>query len=466
MLGRFPFLAALLLIAVAMFTSQPLFAQAGGGGGANPGGGDDQPTAGGVEIDAEGFLSARAKTDPSGELTLKRLREAQVTVNKDLQKPSKLRKVSLVRLEEKAKALLDAGKPIPDDMQYLAGLTRISHVFFYPETQDIVIAGPAEGYFVNANKRAVGMTTGRAVLQLQDLIVALRAFGPDNDATRVISVSIDPTQEGLRRLNKATSQVRTITPDQTMEVARLFHDALGYQEITIQGVSPKTHFAQVLVEADYNMKLIGIGVEPAPRGITSFIQAATARSGNGLQRWYFQPNYQSVTVAEDLQAMELTGSAVKLVGEGESVSRQGQRTRTGKINKASRAFTTSFTKAYEKLAAVNPIYGELRNLMDLSIAAAFIQKMGLYEKADWSLETFGDENAASVEHWQAPTKVNPVINAVWKNGLLMTPIGGGVTIQPRVALNSDQLTVDTEGKVNEVKESVQASRVANQWWWD
>ena len=45
-------------------------------------------------------------------------------------------------------------------MRYLAGLTRLEYVFYYPETQDIEIAGPAEGWVVDASGRVVGMESG------------------------------------------------------------------------------------------------------------------------------------------------------------------------------------------------------------------------------------------------------------------------------------------------------------------
>ena len=40
-------------------------------------------------------------------------------------------------------------------------------------------------------------------------------------------------------------------------VAQITHgrESLGLQNVTVHGVSPRTHFAQVLVEADYRMKL-------------------------------------------------------------------------------------------------------------------------------------------------------------------------------------------------------------------
>ena len=44
-------------------------------------------------------------------------------------------------------------------------------------------------------------------------------------------------------------------------------------QIRVFGISPKTHFAMVLVEADYRMKRIAIGVEPPPVRMTTFAMA-------------------------------------------------------------------------------------------------------------------------------------------------------------------------------------------------
>jgi len=49
----------------------------------------------------------------------------------------------------------------------------------------------------------------------------------------------------------------------------------------------------------------------------------------------------------------------------------------------------------------------------------------------------------------------------------MSPIAGGVAIQAKIALNSDRVTVDTEGKLNEVRDGIDLSGLEpNQWWWD
>lgn len=464
MLARRNWILALALVATMTVGASSAFAQ----GDQN----DDQtqPVTGGVEIDADGVLTNRA-IDMTGALSRQRLRNARVNLNKDIQEVSKLRKVSLVKLERQVAALRAAGKPIPAEMKYLAGLTRITHVFFFPEDNDIVIAGPAEGFFVNGQNRVVGMKSGEATLHLEDLVAALRAFGPDGKKASLISCSIDPTQEGLANFQRTVQQVKAQYqgPHQAHDIARVFSQAIGHQTITITGVSPKTRFAQVLAEADYRMKLYGIGVDQPPVRITSFIDVAkpTSVRKNSLQRWFFQPNYDCVMVNEDQTAMHLDGSGVKLVGEDESVSAAGNRQRQGRANKATRTFCNSFTKNYEALSRKATLFGELRNMIDMSIAAAFIQKMDMYERAGWGMDTFADEGQFSIEIYPAPKKVAPVINAVVKHGKLMTPIGGGVNIQPRVALNSDRVSTDTEGKIDEVRDSITTDQLAEtQWWWD
>ena len=48
----------------------------------------------------------------------------------------------------------------------------------------------------------------------------------------------------------------------------------------------------------------------------------------------------------------------------------------------------------------------------------------------------------------------------------MTPIGGGVQIQPTKALESDQLLSDEKGKVAKLREETKINLPKDQWWWD
>jgi hypothetical protein len=424
----------------------------------------------GVVVDANGVLRTRVFRDPTGYLTRQRLAAARAALPPELARPSKSRKVSLNRLEAVVAHRLATGQGLTDEIRYLAGLTRISNVFVYPDTGDIVIAGPAEGFAPNVANRVVGMHTGRAVLELQDLVVALRAFPPSGKKTQAMVVSIDPTKEGLANMQQFLMNIRgRVTPHDAGRIAAGLRESMGLQNVRIHGISPKTHFAQVMVEADYRMKLIGIGLEVAPVRIASWVSRANPRSvaRNALQRWYFTPNYECVRVSEDDLAMALEGDGVKLVSEDQLVQAGGSRVVSGQVDRASAAFVQEFTRKYKELAQQEPVYAQLRNLIDMAIAAAFIQQYDYYGQAGWTMDVLGDEAKYAVETYPAPTRVESAVNAIWKGSTLMTPIGGGVKIQPLLALSSGNLQQDEEGQLKQLRERVDADGLADQqWWWD
>ena len=431
----------------------------------NGGGGGSLPA--GVEVDADGVLRTRVF---DRRLNQQRLDAARRNVAPNLARPSKLRMVSLNRLEAAVSERLANGEAPTEEMQFLAGLTRVKYVFYYPETQDIVIAGPAEPYGVDASGRAVGLNSGEAITQLEDLVVALRAFPPSGQRTRLVSVSIDPTQDGLKKMQDFLNRLGGRIPaGGANQIAMGLRQSLGNQVVTIQGVSPKTHFAKVLVEADYRMKLIGIGLEQPPVDIRSYTSRSNPRdvSRNALQRWYFVPNYECVKVGENDLAMELVGDGVKLISEDERVQANGGRVNANAVNRASQMFVQEFTAKYPQLAERSPVYGQLRNLIDLVIAAAFIQEVDYYGRAGWAMNVFGDEGQYAVETHTAPQQVESAVNIVWKGNTLMTPIGGGVHIEPRQALASQNRLADTDGELKTLHGGVDFSKVdAKQWWWD
>jgi hypothetical protein len=422
----------------------------------------------GVAIDAEGVLRVKTFGDPGGQLRRDRIAAAKSTLGPTLASFSKMRKISLNRLEQ---AILDHQNTLTDEMRYLAGLQRVHYVFYYPESKDIVLAGPAEGWAPDASGRVVGISTGRPVVQLQDLVVALRAFPPSGDKTALIGCSIDPTQEGQVAMQQFIRSVHLTGPpsgDQVRSIAEGVRSSLGLQVVTVNGVSPKSHYAQVLVEADYRMKLIGIGLETPPIRMVSYAdRAGRSDSHNAMQRWYFVPDYQCVRQSDDAMAMELVGDGVKLVGEDEVVMANGQRrAATGRKSKASQAFTSTFTKKYPELAERSPVYAELRNLVDLAIAAAFIQEKDYYDKAGWKMPFFGNEQEFPVEVYSIPKTVESAVNALWKGQTLLTPIGGGVTIEATEALKSDNVLSDQKGTLAKAREAVKLKLAKGQWWWD
>jgi hypothetical protein len=116
----------------------------------------------GVVVDADGVVRMQSFVDPTGQLHRQRQAAARAALDRNLAKRSTLRKISLNRLEAAIKENLEAGKPVNDEMRYLAGLTRVQFIFYYPETNDIVLAGPAEGFAPDLSGRVPGIERSRA----------------------------------------------------------------------------------------------------------------------------------------------------------------------------------------------------------------------------------------------------------------------------------------------------------------
>lgn len=444
--------AALLTV----LSAAPAFAQAG--------------VAAGVQVDAEGVLRTQSVADAG--LSREQRKAAVEALPGDLRKPVPLRKVALSRLEKALAAHGADGRGIPDELQKLAGLTRVQYVFVYPAEGDtpgeVVLAGPAEPWMTDATGRVVGVETGSPIVLLEDLATAMRAFAPGHPQDRLVGCSIDPTKEGLAAMQEFLKKTGRVNPQGGADqIVSGMKEALGPQTVTIQGVPASSHAAQVLVEADYRMKLIGIGLERPPVKMPTWIELASggAVAANALQRWYFVPDYECVKIAEDDLAIELVGRGVKLCGADEVVRPDGTRLSATRADKASKTFTEAFTREYAAIAAKSPVYAQLRTVIDLLVATAYMQEHDAYGKAGWTPATLLDEQAYAVERLPAPNRAETAIHAVWRGTRLLTPIGGGVTVHPRMALDAPNLIMDEQGEV-QAAHAAARDLPADAWYWD
>ncbi len=442
-------------------------------------GGDEEDTTSysGVMINARGVLLRNPSLD-YGMLRERQLEAARSAylqtlsqLPRNLRMKSPIRYVSLNRLE---KALVESGGVVGEEMKYLAGLQRIQYVFYFPESKDVVIAGPADAWYPGYEGAMVGANSGLPVCELQDLVVALRAFAPGKDGAEVVGCSIDPTEEGNVRLQAfmdATRGANAAIPANRERFVAGLRQSLGMQTIRVDGVPATTHAAHVMVAADYRMKRIGIGVDSLPEGVRmkTFIDEVSPKSarGNALFRWFFVPDYESVVMTEDRTGMELTGAGVKLIAEDEIVDASGRRSvKAGKGDKASRTFAKSFTEAYPKLAQRSLVFAQLRNFIDMLVCAAHIQKEDFYGKSGWSMEFLGSEDKYPVQVLSAPSHVEAVVGHKLSGGTFMAPIGGGVEIEPELALDDNNVKTEKNNQISEVKNKISIDLQPGQWWWD
>ncbi len=381
---------------------------------------------GGVKVDVDGVLSNPEVSE------LKELRQAWQAglqdVPADLQKPVDLRFVSLKQLEAEAARAQQAGEPIADAVRFMAGLTRVKYVLVYPEQNDIVLAGPAEGWRVDALGNVVGASSGQPVLLLDDLMAALRAAEQSNMSG--ISCSIDPTPEGMERLKQIAG---SLSADQgARSEARRMEDALGPQKITVTGLPETSHFARTLVAADFRMKRLGMGFERAPvDGMPSFLDLFSGRTPglqNMMPRWWLAPNYEPIRRDADGLAWELRGSGVKCLTEQDMMVAGGGRTHTGQSDAIAEKWANTFTDKFDELAHEDSTFGQLRNVMDLAVVAALLSKEGLTQFA--GLEMPQLTGGVELEQYPAPRTVASTASLVKKGRNWIISVSGGVQIFP------------------------------------
>ncbi len=417
---------------------------------------------GGVSIDAAGALM-NAERDAVRQLAKVRM-QALAAVPGDLKEPAELRKISLRQLEVAIGDLLRAGKPLPDEIRYLAGLQRIRYVFVYPETKDIVLAGYGEGWTINEQGFVVGATTGRPVLLLDDLLLALRTARP---ASREgISCSIDPTAEGVLKLQAFVSTLTGIGDNPRATLDAIEHH-LGAQTIRVEGVPADSHFARVLVAADYRMKRMAMHFEPAPvPGLQSYLTMLKGKSSgkamqNMMPRWWLATNYDPLLTDGEGLAWELRGQGVKAMAEDDFVAADGTRKPSGKANPVANRWADNMTARYEELSAKSPIFGQLRNCMDLAIISALLFKEDLTGKAGCALPLLLDAVDLPTELFQAPTQVPSKASVVETRSNYIISVSGGVAIDSWQQADRKEQS----GELTPLRAKA-APGETQRWWWN
>lgn len=417
---------------------------------------------GGVSINPQGVLE---NTQPD---VLKNLREARLRALKqvpaDVNVPTEFRKISLKQLQQTLVDLRKNLTPLPNEMRILGGLQRVQYVFVVPEENDIILAGYGEATKIDERGNIVGVGTGRPVVLLEDLLVALRSA---QNPSAGITCSIDPTQEGMRRLQEYVSTLTTIG-DPSVTASNI-EQALGPQTITLQGVTPSSHFAQVLVAADYRMKRIAMGFDRSPvpelPSYLSMIGPSTSKGIGGPQaRWWMATNYEPILTDAEGLTWQLRGKGVKTMTEDSFFAANGQRVvQSGKTSPQAQKWADKMTDNYDKLSVKEPIFGELRNCMDLAVIAALIFKENLQGKAGLKLTALLSNEECPVEEYGIPKQVDSRCTMANKSGKWVITTSGGVLINPYAVLEKKEESKDlasARGKAIRPNDSVRASN----WW--
>lgn len=407
-------------------------------------------TVGGVSIDAQGVVS-RAEIDEATLAAARRLLVGGAA-------KTNLRMISLTSLERAIAQQFSNGMPITEEMLFLAGLQRVEFVFAVPEQNDIILAGPAESWRIDERGAAVGVTTAQPTLRLDDLLEAFRtaelaAAGPG------ISCSIDPTEEGMARLQRLLGNRNLQFNSQTAE---LMKKAVGPQRITVTGVLPDSHFARVMVAADYLMKRLAMDLdEPPVPGMPSYMELLKSGGANSARtaspRWWMAVNYSPLLRSEDGLSWQVRGPGVKVMTEDAFVNSAGRIVESGKVDPLAQRWAETITEKYSELAVAEPVFGELRNCMDLAVVAALVTHHDLIGRAGAEMPSLTGGNPIRGPKYHVPTTVDSHVSVTRARREWIVGVSGGVDLDSWPVLNDPEI-----GEV-----SLQKPRPERgDWWWE
>jgi hypothetical protein len=229
--------------------------------------------------------------------------------------------------------------------------------------------------------------------------------------------------------------------------------------------------ARVLVEADYHMKLVGMGLADGVAGVESYLDSVHMEKDQeslplAVLRWWFSMAYRGVRSTPDADAYEIVGRGVQVLSENELLTDQGGRVHTGGAEPLTMKFAQDFTTHFDLLCQKYPLYTELRNIFDLALAVALIRSEDLHSRVDWRPDRLLDAERLRLPESTVPRQVDTVLNhRVINRRHVVVGVSGGVMIAPEDVLAKPR-EIEDYGQLTDGRRGIPPDLADNAWWWD
>ncbi len=292
------------------------------------------------------------------------------TKEKTIKEIFKGRAISIRILQEKAKKCTARGK-CPENISKLCGLTKVDGFVIDEKNNDIILFGNVD--------------PSLSALYLEDFVVALRnawlKYAVLKGNTYYYSnpgCSIDPNRRVIDRLVRLKGEIigRRSSRGGEGVIKRWCKICESPQRVRVLGIPFDTHFAWVMVKADYDMKKIvdGSDVIGIP-GLVSLSDMTLDKIKRELlqghkssiplymmNRFWFYPGRVRCWATKEDDLVLLKRCEVILLTEEQYLSKGGHVQGRGRPNPLAKEFARVFTKRYQDVANKKPIYRELEGL--------------------------------------------------------------------------------------------------------
>jgi hypothetical protein len=388
-----------------------------------------------ISEDGKGALHYREPSPQAAE-------EARVKAKAPLVmlKDEKLCYVSLPRLFPIIKELNLREKEIPEQLKYLGGMTRLHYVFVYPDEREIILVGSCEPWDSTNPAEAIGKVTGRPIMQLDDLVCALRTArlmrrGGANGGA--FGCSIDPSKGVEGRVAKVMKDFATKPRPEKIDA---LVKAIGPQTIKVFNMNDDTRLALVCAAADCKLKRYALGVEQPPVPGIGVVVESTSRIPNS--RVWFESAYDPLLVSEDGYAYQLRGPRLQ-VKVGEEMFTDKDATHRAV------AFAKQFNLKMPQLCAAVPVFADLQNMADLAMAATLIRIDRLDDKVKADFLPVHAVIGWPIRNFPVPHTAETVVSTATSN-----LVSGGVSLASEPLLDPEKRAVDKKQTMAPVYEMV------------
>lgn len=394
-------------------------------------------------------------------------------------KPVIEQSISLNAVQRELQACQSQGN-CQDDILKLYNVTQISGYVVDADAQDIILIG-------SSNEEAPALYVEDFVIALKN---ALRQYARREGNTLYYSnpgVSIDPDPNVLQKLNLIASKISrsNTNEDRDAGIDVWCKECELSQNVRVMGIPFDSHFAKVMVEADYLMKRIADGTAQvdafeslSDMSLRQAVDSVQQNSSNvtstvSLNRFWFYPGINMYS--EDARTMLIRRSDIILLDEAQHVTQEGQVAASGRVDPLARQFACNFSKNYSTVAA-SPryqIYAELEGLFRWVALAQVMASNKAFDAAQfsptWLLDGFRMPKAnvpnklagiASVKKWDHVERNGAYLQKI----SLRLPSCGGVDIA--ISKERMRLVGDTSGLLMRVSQAVigaRPNRMATHW---
>lgn len=359
--------------------------------------------AGGVYVDPSGVVRTRKiQTEPAKQPTRGKNRDIPTA------------EVPLVQLFAEARKEIEESGRLSDPVRFVHGLIEIQSLRVDLERNEILLVGRSDTFHVPPAGVPHGRETGRPVLLIEDLVVALRTGGPERPM-QAFGCSIDLPPDALARAQEAANRLIAKQNYNAGEIVRAMEDAIGQQDVRIFGLTANTPFAFACVEADVRLKRLALGLDSSPvKKVKSHLSLSKEKNA-AYSRWWFVPDYGPILVSLDGNSFGLSGPRLKVLASDSP-------TDTSTPSTSAKKFVEMLNANMDQMCLAIPEFGRLCNLADMAVVSALISSDHLHEKVDWDLSWVINE--FPVPEVAVPQHAEPLVNIVRRGSAIQVAVGG------------------------------------------